>query len=138
LRAKLVHRWGNEFALKAQEGDPSIVEIPRDLIERLRLEKPPESLIDSYLREIARSHRIPYHGETWEEEEEEVRGGDGKEAAGSTGGGSQDSKGHATGSGNGQDSSGSGAPEGEGKQSSPEGGVPGVDELARRFAALKR
>lgn len=125
LRAKLVHRWGNDFAQKAQDGDPSIVEIPKDLIERLRIEKVPESLVENYLREIARSYKIPYHGETWESEDEEDDQGPGNvEETTSTSPKAEQPK---------------TVPQaGPSKHSSSKDGLPEIDELARRFAALKK
>ncbi|KAI5291403.1 hypothetical protein KEM54_004938 [Ascosphaera aggregata] len=128
LRARLVHRWGNDFALKAQDGDPSIVEIPKDLTERLRIEKPPESLIDGYLREIARSYKIPFHGETWDSDDED-QGGD--EAEGSSENASASNKKNRE-SDAGQSG---GTPR---KSQSSKDGIPEIDELAKRFAALKK
>jgi vacuolar protein sorting-associated protein IST1 len=66
LRAKLVLRWGTDFATKAQENIASS-KVPEELIERLRIRKPPETLVEAYLREIARSHGIPWHQDEVEE-----------------------------------------------------------------------
>lgn len=110
LRLKLIHRWGQDFARKAEEADPSIVEISRDLIERLRLENPSENLIEGYLTEIARSHKIPRHGETWSEGGEAIPSQTAGQSASTEGFGIQ-----------GQASKGT---------------VSDADELANRFAAL--
>lgn len=60
LRLKLLHRWGNEFMLRAQEAEPGIIDLPEGLTNRLRIDKPPDTLIEGYLREISRSHKILY------------------------------------------------------------------------------
>ncbi|PGH37088.1 hypothetical protein GX50_00071 [[Emmonsia] crescens] len=80
LRAKLIQRWGNDFANKAQEADPSIP-LPEELIDRLRVQNPPESLVENYLKEIARAHGISWH----QDEDEEADGGGGGESEGIVG-----------------------------------------------------
>ncbi|PGG96203.1 hypothetical protein GX51_07944 [Blastomyces parvus] len=70
LRAKLIQRWGNDFANKAQEADPSIP-LPDELIDRLRIQNPPESLVENYLKEIAKAHGVSWH----QEDDEETDGG---------------------------------------------------------------
>lgn len=117
LRLKLIHRWGQDFARKAEEADPSIVEISRDLVERLRLENPSETLVEGYLMEIARSHKIPWQGETWsEEEEEEKEEGEPSQVAAQPA-----------------------STEKSGVQDqSSKGTVSDADELAKRFAALNK
>ncbi|EEH08586.1 DUF292 domain-containing protein [Histoplasma capsulatum G186AR] len=74
LRAKLIQRWGIEFANKAQEADPSIP-LPNELIDRLRIQNPPESLVENYLKEIAKAHGISWH----QEDDDEADGGGGRE-----------------------------------------------------------
>ncbi|KAI5305723.1 hypothetical protein KEM56_003517 [Ascosphaera pollenicola] len=131
LRAKLVQRWGNDFAQKAQDGDPSIVEIPKDLIERLRIEKVPESLVENYLREIARSYKIPYHGETWESDNEDDEDSN-EQGSGKV----QQNKSVSPREEQFQTTHQVGA--GPSRRSTSKDGLPEIDELARRFAALKK
>ncbi|PGG95258.1 hypothetical protein AJ79_10158 [Helicocarpus griseus UAMH5409] len=180
LRTKLIQRWGNDFATKAQEADPSIP-IPEELIDRLKVQNPPESLVENYLKEIARAHGVSWH----EEEEEEGGKGNGGEKEGTISaderGGSlakendgykvsgldgsrkeasvQDRHVHVQAGHDKQPSSVGIAPPGRGPtdlapSNSPSpnpqaeapptlvetkgGGIPEVDELAQRFAALKK
>ncbi|EEQ84198.1 hypothetical protein RJZ56_003285 [Blastomyces dermatitidis] len=70
LRAKLIQRWGSDFANKAQGADPSIP-LPDELIDRLRIQNPPELLVENYLKEIAKAHGISWH----QEDDEEADGG---------------------------------------------------------------
>ncbi|EEH20171.1 hypothetical protein PABG_02430 [Paracoccidioides brasiliensis Pb03] len=188
LRAKLIQRWGSDFASKAQEADPSIP-LPEELIERLRVQNPPESLVENYLKEIAKAHGIPWHQDEDEEgqdEEEAVKevgvGGGGKEDGslasrpnetdgsqtkgnddkpGSLAGNREDtgpqhpqenhheklsSGGFAPLSRGSQDSATNNQPSSKAKAPAPaastvenkRGGIPDIDELSRRFEALKR
>ncbi|KAK2810080.1 hypothetical protein FQN50_003274 [Emmonsiellopsis sp. PD_5] len=176
LRLKLIQRWGNDFANKAQEGDPSIP-LPADIVDRLKVQNPPESLVENYLKEIAKAHGVAWREE---EEEEEVsegeEGGDGAEKeeippAYPTDEAGVLQAGNMGKTGNIKESGKAGLPqntESDDKeipttaraaspahhhdkpsaempkpkaQAPPEakrGGIPEVDELARRFAALKR
>ncbi|KAK2801558.1 hypothetical protein FQN51_005265 [Onygenales sp. PD_10] len=177
LRLKLIQRWGNDFANKAQEGDPSI-SLPADLVDRLKVQNPPESLVENYLKEIAKAHGVAWHEE---EEGEEVsegeEGGGGAEKEESPPAYPTDEAGvpqakNMDKTGNIKESGKAGLPrstESDDKevsataraaspthhlhdkpsaeihkpktQAPPEakkGGIPEVDELARRFAALKR
>ncbi|OJD22941.1 hypothetical protein ACJ73_05708 [Blastomyces percursus] len=79
LRTKLIQRWGSDFANKAQEADPSIP-LPDELIDRLRIQNPPESLVENYLKEIAKAHGISWH----QEDDEEADGGAEREGKGET------------------------------------------------------
>ncbi|OJD18965.1 hypothetical protein AJ78_01077 [Emergomyces pasteurianus Ep9510] len=184
LRAKLMQRWGNDFANKAQEADPSIP-LPDELIDRLKVQNPPESLVENYLKEIARAHGISWHQD--EEDEEDGGGGEGEgkrvggggepqdnppayendgsqrkhydgKRPGDLDGGEQDAPTRDAHSSQKKPSSGGTAPPGSrsnelgmNNTSSTKSqthaptiavgkndGIPGVDELARRFAALKK
>ncbi|OAX81527.1 hypothetical protein ACJ72_04135 [Emergomyces africanus] len=187
LRAKLIQRWGTDFANKAQEADPSIP-LPDELIDRLRVQNPPESLVDNYLKEIARAHGIPWHQDKDDAEdgggESEGVGGEGerqdnppayendgsqtKHYDGKSSGGldkgkedppPRDTQIHAQEDSQKKASSGGAVPPGQRSHESAtnntsssklqthapaaaveskKSDIPGVDELARRFAALKK
>ncbi|KAM5429413.1 Vacuolar protein sorting-associated protein ist1 [Microsporum canis] len=132
VKNKLALRWGSDFASRAQDDDDLPVELPEILLDRLRVRKAPESLVESYLNEIARSHGIPYGdvdiNEQQETEQEETstnaRPVEDKQVEGPSG----DSNAR---------------PEANTSTAAKEiasklGGIPEVDELARRFAALKK
>ena len=153
LRAKLALRWGNDFANRAQEDDPP-VRISDELVERLQVQRPPAALVDMYLKEIARSHEIPWHkgeGEGEDEGEDEVKGVNG----GGNAAQKQEHRDAPTNSANDPPPSQSkgtaglgdsktlpsvsaGEPEPDMTPQQASGGIPEVDELAKRFAALKR
>ena len=146
LRAKLILRWGNDFANRIQEDDCPIG-IPEELVERLQVRRPPATLVEMYLKEIARSHGIP-----WQQEENE--GGD--EGSGEGGGTPQKQEQETPPKYNADDPSlpqskiaGHDIPKSHPFEDKMQpdtgtaaeeksGGIPEVDELARRFAALKR
>lgn len=135
VRAKLALRWGNDFANKVQD-DESPVKLPEELVSRLRVQRAPESLVEMYLKEIARSHGIPWNQDS--EDEDHEGGGEsemssnqkrqpadisvvpGLETSDPIG----ETKPH--------------KPAMAGGSESNDSGIPEVDELARRFAALKK
>ncbi|PGH11022.1 hypothetical protein AJ80_07298 [Polytolypa hystricis UAMH7299] len=173
LRAKLIHRWGNDFAIKAQDGDESIVKLPEELVDRLQIRKAPEVLVERYLKEIARSHGLAWgqedddegrdegdHGEEEKEERPPEYSASGPKGTASGGVGKVDellelrksapppnstiaareendiSPPRTTSPGISDVRKGPGPS--EEKTGGGGGGIPEVDELARRFAALKR
>ena len=145
LRAKLILRWGNDFANKTQEDDCP-VKIPEELVERLQVRRPPATLVEKYLKEIARSHGIP-----WQQGEDDVE----DEPSGESGVVSQkqgqgNPENYSANDPSPQRSSTAGhdipqspledkvPPDTSTATEEKNGGIPEVDELARRFAALKR
>jgi vacuolar protein sorting-associated protein IST1 len=148
LRAKLALRWGSDFANRSQEDNPP-VKIPKELADRLRVHRPSEELIEMYLREIARSHGIPWHQD---EDENEEEGDDGGQVPDTEGNLPKASSGDAAALGDKGEAKGSSkagsvskdlggekaSQPGAGKAKDRSGGIPDVDELTRRFAALKK
>ncbi|KAL1960842.1 hypothetical protein VTO42DRAFT_5825 [Malbranchea cinnamomea] len=133
LRAKLALRWGNDFANRAQ-GDEPPVKIPEELVERLQVRRPPAKLVDMYLKEIARSHGIP-----WGQGDEETAGD--KEEDGhrdSVQKTEQDNPPKLNDALQSNDESVAKVHDSGPASAEKNNGIPEVDELARRFAALKR
>lgn len=131
VRNKLALRWGNDFATRAQDDDEPPVKLPEELTDRLRVRKAPVLLVEGYLKEIARSHKIPFRGvndEDDDDEEEVVELEEDKEGGGLSLQPDTSQLGTKPESHN-PSSTGS-----EGRS----GGIPEMDELARRFAALKK
>jgi vacuolar protein sorting-associated protein IST1 len=147
LRAKLALRWGSDFANKSQEENPP-VKIPKELADRLRVHRPSAELIEMYLREIARSHGIPWHQDEEEDEEEgdgqvpETEGNPPPKASSGDAAAPADkaeAKGSSKAGSVAKDVDGNKASQsGAGKAKDRSGGIPDVDELTRRFAALKK
>lgn len=135
VKNKLSLRWGSDFVSRAQDDDDLPVELPEILLDRLRVRKAPESLVESYLTEIARSHGIPYGDIIIDEEQEagisindahpaETKNGEARSTQGASGG--SEARSEASNTAAAKDTA------------SKLGGIPEVDELARRFAALKK
>ncbi|KAI1937256.1 Vacuolar protein sorting-associated protein ist1 [Ophidiomyces ophidiicola] len=172
LRAKLVQRWGTEFAARAQEENNPPVELPQELVDALRVQKAPAGLVEKYLKEIARSHGISWQQDSENGDDEHSPSEDNNNNNKSNNNNSGGSIGHTkkrhessadgstplrhtqsevapatTPSETFKDSEASpgvisqsyppAAPTGESLERSKTG-IPQVDELARRFAALKR
>nr|KMM72697.1 hypothetical protein CPAG_08991 [Coccidioides posadasii RMSCC 3488] len=154
LRVKLIQRWGNEFASRAQDDDDLPVDLPEELVERLRVQKASPVLVEKYLKEIARSHGLRWHqdededgdgegGQTVEEDDQlpefvqetdtqapEKRGIEGPK------GNMKGADAHSPGTK--ADAKPSPAQVAEAESTKIGGGIPEVDELAKRFAALKK
>jgi hypothetical protein len=56
VRALLVEKFGKEVALASMEGEG----VAERVIKKLRVETPKEELVDAYLSEIARFYGVPY------------------------------------------------------------------------------
>lgn len=67
VRALLVERWGKDFAKRAQDNLDSLV--PDRVVKKLRVEPPSQELVSLYLKEIARTYRVPWPKEDYEEQE---------------------------------------------------------------------
>ncbi|EFQ98576.1 DUF292 domain containing protein [Nannizzia gypsea CBS 118893] len=134
VKNKLALRWGADFVSRAQDDDDLPVELPEVLLDRLRVRKAPESLVESYLTEIARSHGIPYGDVDIAEQQETEQEGT------STNGACPAETKQGEGQPTQRPSVGSEASNAAGVKdtASKLGGIPEVDELARRFAALKK
>ncbi|KAK2739659.1 hypothetical protein FQN57_006492 [Myotisia sp. PD_48] len=141
VRNKLAHRWGNDFANRATSDVDLPVKLPEQLLDRLRVRQAPESLIEAYLKEIARSHRIRFHGAIEDDEDEEAATAVVAEA-GAIVAGEEVAKGAIRAESRDawnprvsqDDEESHKNPSSAGKS----GGIPEMDELARRFAALKK
>lgn len=74
VRGLLVERWGKEFAKRAQDNTDGLV--PDRVAKKLRVEPPSQELVTLYLKEIARTYRVPWPKEDYEEQEavEELQG----------------------------------------------------------------
>lgn len=66
VRALLVEKFGKEVALASMEGEG----VAERVIKKLKVETPSEELVDAYLAEIARFYGVPF-GESQATEEEE-------------------------------------------------------------------
>ncbi|EZF29530.1 hypothetical protein H109_00675 [Trichophyton interdigitale MR816] len=138
VKNKLSLRWGSDFVSRAQDDDDLPVELPEILLDRLRVRKAPESLVESYLTEIARSHGIPYGDIDIDEEQETEQGGisinhthlaetkNGERSTTQGASGGSEARSEASNTADAKDTA------------SKLGGIPEVDELSRRFAALKK
>ncbi|WEW54906.1 Vacuolar protein sorting-associated protein ist1 [Emydomyces testavorans] len=159
LRVKLMQRWGNDFASRVQDDDDPPVNLPEDLVERLRVQKASPVLVEKYLKEIARSHGIPWHQDEDNTNEDEAGGQNAEDddelpefigeqtsrvdnqaaKKGPIKALPDDMKAlDAQPSGPDADSDPPAALKSGPEDSRSARGVPEVDELARRFAALKR
>ncbi|EFE44302.1 hypothetical protein TRV_00918 [Trichophyton verrucosum HKI 0517] len=135
VKNKLSLRWGSDFVSRAQDDDDLPVELPEILLDRLRVRKAPESLVESYLTEIARSHGIPYGDINIDEEQEAVISINDAHPAETKNGEARSTQGASGGSEARSEASNTAAAK---DTASKLGGIPEVDELARRFAALKK
>jgi hypothetical protein len=68
VRALLVEKFGKDVALASMEGEG----VAERVVKKLRVETPSEELVDAYLTEIARFYSVPYgeSKDTTEENEE--------------------------------------------------------------------
>lgn len=80
-RALLVEKFGKDYALSAMEGEGVA---PR-VLKKMKVETPPENLVNGYLREICRTYGVklrlagdPDSGAEEEEEDDDQPGGGGK------------------------------------------------------------
>lgn len=158
LRMKLIHRWGNDFASRAQDDDNLPVDLPQELIDRLRVQKAPPILVEKYLKEIARGYGITWHLDE-DEAQDEDEDGSGDQKVGEIGSLPEFFEGASAvvpSQQNAKQLSGNvplpgtrspdAKPEFNQSGSSPTevrsggvgAGIPDVDELAKRFAALKK
>lgn len=127
LRALLTERYGKEFAALAADDRVPGVRVPAKLVKALRVRAPSEELVDSYLGEIARAYAV--RSERYNPEghglDSPAGGGDGEGDVGEGDAGEKKKGGDA------HDDDG-------GKSGSPGGKIPEVDDLTKRFAALRR
>lgn len=145
LRSKLILRWGNDFANRTQEDD-SPIEIPDELVERLQVRRPPATLVEMYLKEIARSHGIPWHQEDDEEADGSGESGDTPQKQGQGDPPKYSANDPSSLQGRTTRNDITPSPSLEDKMQpgtsteaeERDGGIPEIDELAKRFAALKR
>ncbi|EEP82331.1 predicted protein [Uncinocarpus reesii 1704] len=159
LRVKLIQRWGNDFASRVQDDDEPPVELPEELVERLRVQRASPVLVEKYLKEIARSHGIRWHQDEDEDDGDDDDQGQavennqlpeiaGKDPASRADAQAADDRGKRSPPGDvkGVETPSSTAADilplesrtSEPHESTVGGGIPEVDELAKRFAALKR
>jgi hypothetical protein len=71
VRALLVEKFGKEVALASMEGEG----VAERVVKKLKVETPSEELVDAYLTEIARFYSVPY-GEAKDATEEDDEGED--------------------------------------------------------------
>ena len=131
LRALLTERYGKEFAALAADDRVPGVRVPAKLVKALRVRAPSEELVDSYLGEIARAYAV--RSERYNPEghglDSPAEGGDHGHAG--EGGDGEGDVGEKKKGGDAHDDDG-------GKSGSPGGKIPEVDDLTKRFAALRR
>ncbi|KAK2768245.1 hypothetical protein FQN54_000097 [Arachnomyces sp. PD_36] len=166
LRLLLTERWGKDFASLASENKLEGVRVPERLVKSLKVRSPGKELVENYLREIARAYKVewPRGGGGGDEEEEDLGAAPalpGAPRGGVDGGGNKGGGGDGAGGDGGDIQQSSTGSNDKGKQSASDPStqkktsppppvaaeptttvdgrvIPEVDELARRFAALKR
>jgi hypothetical protein len=73
VRALLVEKFGKDVALASVEGKG----VAERVVNKLKVETPKEELVDAYLAEIARFYGVPFgESKTAEDEDDEPSGGD--------------------------------------------------------------
>jgi vacuolar protein sorting-associated protein IST1 len=149
VRNMLIERFGKEFATKANEG----VDVPTRVTDKLKVDPPKSELVQAYLEEIARTYGIdwPKHKEEIEEMEAEIAEEpqtpnridlNGLSAPTDVGGAKSPVSVAPPGARTDNPSPKVKLPGGEGVnkkvQNNALGAPPTVDDLAKRFSALKR
>lgn len=163
LRTLLAERYGKEISALAVENRAD-VKVPERLVKSLRVRAPSQELVESYLREIARAYGVRWGGEGGDGEDGGLGSapsgfdGDGDKGGGAAITGTDDDttvgdKSNITVNPEQQTGLDVSSPADAGDQSKPSvsasgpipapqrsvpGGIPEVDELTRRFAALRR
>lgn len=70
VRDMLAQRFGREFAVDAQEN--GMGKVAKRVLAKLSVDPPSPTLVELYLREIARAYALPFPGDDVKEEEEEA------------------------------------------------------------------
>lgn len=80
VRALLVEKYGKEFALQAIENSDE--KVAQKVLQKLRVEPPPEKLVNGYLEEIARTYGVDYMTKGSRDEPPEYVGDDDENPSG--------------------------------------------------------
>lgn len=146
VRDMLIAKFGKEFARDALENASEVVNAR--VYKKLLIEPPKEELVKLYLEEIARTYRIPWSGLSEEERKKFLPQEDDEDDDSPSGGVPETAEELILPSAPIKIAPISASPENpkpavtyQGKSVSgalPNSDVPGLDELSKRFAALKR